>query len=50
MTPRIVTQLMDAGRTIAVGVEFNGKRMAVRVDNPLWEEIDAEWRRTRSKI
>ena len=46
--PVIKAELMDCGRVIGVGVEFNGKRKAVRIPNPLWEEINAEWQKAHS--
>jgi predicted DNA-binding ribbon-helix-helix protein len=46
--PTIKTELFDFGAKIGVAVEYNGQRRAVRIDNPFWPEMDAEWKRTHS--
>ena len=36
---------LGCGEFIGVAFEYRGKRTAVRVDNPFWPEIDADWHR-----
>jgi hypothetical protein len=43
--PTVRAEVIDFGSRIGLIVEFNGKRTAFRIDNPLWAEIDAEWHR-----
>ena len=40
--------LFDYGRSIGVAVTRNGERRAVKVENPFWPEIDAEWQKGHS--
>lgn len=40
---RINSRSFDYGRRIGVAIEYKGKRVAVRIDNPFWPEIDREW-------
>lgn len=40
----VAALLVDAGSKIAVAVKYKGQRTAVRIDNPFWPQMDADWK------